>query len=152
MRPLSPPSACHIQEQPVQAIKVSTSIAIQEMASDFWTDSRGTQYPFRTDIHKFCPKGHKLLSRVAPMTQVPAFCNFCFKHIVQSAWAGDVKFCPVNTCHFIICASCLTILQETSEKIANPPTCEDNGAVSSLNVRFIIMSINYFSTLAVGMH
>jgi hypothetical protein len=43
-------------------------------------------------------------------------------------------------------------LQETSEKITNPPTCEDNGAVSSLNVRFIIMSINYFSTLAVGMH
>ncbi len=109
---------------------------------DFWCDSHGTKYPVRTDFHKFCPKGHQLMSRVAPVTEVPAFCNFCFKHIVQSAWAGDVKFC--HSCHFTICAACLIYLQNNSEKLTST-TC--SGAVSSLNVRLSALFGTHFLIL-----
>jgi tetratricopeptide (TPR) repeat protein len=74
------------------------------------------------------------MTKVAPMTEVPAFCNFCFKHIVQSSWAGDVKFCQI--CHFTVCASCLRSLEKNPEKRDNSDTC---AAISSLNVRLGIL-------------
>jgi hypothetical protein len=87
------------------------------------------------DMHMFCPKGHRLISRIAPVTQIPAFCNFCFQHVIQSSWAGDIKYCAVDACHYTICASCLTNLAENSENIANLHCCVQHEAMSSLKVR-----------------
>jgi len=106
--------------------------------SGYWSDSCGAVHVLRADIHNVCPKGHKLIVRVAPVTEVPAFCNSCFMHIVQTSWAGDVKFCAVAGCRFIVCASCLISLQSSSENCSYLDACLQRESVSSLKVQFVV--------------
>ncbi len=103
-----------------------------------WSGSLASVHVLKADYQLFCPKGHKLTSNVAPVTQVPAFCNFCFKHVVQSSWAGDVKYCPVNTCCFTICASCQTSLAANPEIHNKFHSSLQQNTVSSLQVRLNI--------------
>jgi hypothetical protein len=109
---------------------------MQEKQSEFWRDSRGIVHVVRADIHNFCPKGHTLITRVPNVTEVPPFCNLCFKQVVQSSWAGEVKFCAFDSCSFTVCASCLECLREKSAKSESKvhPFIQLD-AVSSLKVR-----------------
>ena len=111
------------------------SSALSEIKSGCWSDSCGAVHALRADMHSFCPKGHKLIVRIAPVTEVPAFCNCCFKHIVQASWGGDVKFCAVAGCRFIVCASCLISLQSSAENGSYLDACVQRESVSSLKVR-----------------
>ena len=83
-----------------------------------------------------CPKGHTLMPKTVSVTEVPAFCNFCFKHVVQTCWSGDVKYCSVETCCFTICATCLKSLSANSENRSSLHSCVQREAVSSLKVQF----------------
>ena len=65
---------------------------MQDKQSKFWRDSHGIVHAVRADIHNVCPKGHTLITRVPNVTEVPPFCNLCFKQVVQSSWAGKSNF------------------------------------------------------------